>query len=79
MRYKKVLIEWVDSSSIRGWRHDSEMTDSFAEPAKIQSIGYLLKDTKDFVTITTSVSENGGIMDPLSIPKVAITKRKTFR
>lgn len=79
MKTKKVLIEWVDSSSIRGWRHESEMTDSLAEPCKIKSIGYLIKDHKDFVTIATSLSENGSMIDPLSIPKCAIIKKRFIR
>jgi len=75
----KLYVEWIDSTAIRGWQHGSSMTDKYAEPSKICSIGYLIKETKDFITISTSVSNNGNMMDPLTIPKCAITKKKKIK
>lgn len=71
---KRVYVEWIDSVCIRGWNHESLLTDEYAEPSKICSVGFLIKDTKNYVTISTSVSVNGSVTDPLTIPKCAITK-----
>lgn len=76
---KKAIIDWIDSSTIRGWQHADDKPVGYYEPTKIQSVGYLVEDTKDFVTLTTSLSENGGIIDPLSIPKVAIIKKRVLK
>lgn len=72
----KVYVEWIDSYATRGWTHESDLRsdDSFA--SCIVSIGFLVKNTKEFVTISTSVSTNGNLMDPLTIPKVAIKTLK---
>lgn len=76
---KKVYIEWIDSMAIQGWNHESRMSDEYAEPSKIVSIGFLIKSTDKFVVISTSVSVNASCMDPLSIPKCAITKMKNLK
>jgi hypothetical protein len=76
---KKIYVEWIDSNTIIGWTFGKNLTDEFAEAGKICSIGYLVKDTKEFITITTSISINGSVMDPLTIPKCAILKRKTLK
>jgi len=71
---KTVKIVWEDSKSTRGWgpvENDG--------PAIIQSCGYLAKETKDFVVITTSFSQNGNVMDQLCIPKSCIKSIKKFR
>lgn len=76
---KKVYIEWIDSTAIRGWNHKSALNDDLAEPSKICSVGYLVLDQPNYVLISTSLSANGSIMDPLSIPKCAIIKQHTIK
>jgi hypothetical protein len=73
---KKVLVEWVDSYATRGWTHKSAFTD--VETGNIVSIGFLVRESASEITITSSVSTNGNVMDPLTIPKCAITKRRTL-
>lgn len=76
---RKVYVEWTDSSAIRGWQYGRDLTDEYTEPSKICSVGFLIKNTKDFITLSTSVSCNGNVMDPLTIPKVAIIKMKGIK
>lgn len=73
-----IYVEWTDSAAIRGWHHEATFL-ADASPTKIVSIGYLLKETEDFVSITTSIADTGSAMDVLSIPKVAITRRKKLK
>lgn len=76
---KKIYVEWIDSSATRGWTHKTDIEQENVGNLKICSIGYLLRDEKDFITITTSISVNSSAMDPLSIPTCAITKRRIFK
>lgn len=76
MKYKKVHIEWVDSSSTRGWNYMPEFKD---QELIVVSIGFLLKETKSDVTISTSYTPYGSAMDPLTIPRCSIKKLKVFK
>jgi len=74
---KKLYLEWTDSSTIRGWR-DMDIPQDLA-PSRIVSTGYLIRETDAYLTISNSVSINGNALDPLSIPKSVITKRRTLK
>lgn len=67
-----VYIEWQDSCTDYGWRHH----DDIGGPAKACTIGILVKRTKSFVTVSSSIGEvgKGKCLDPVSIPAKAITK-----
>lgn len=74
-RPKILLVRWIDSHTTHGWHHKEEYD---ARPAKCESIGYLLSETKDSLTLAQSRSrESGGIpwADFITIPKVSIKKR----
>lgn len=73
---KKLYLEWVDSCAIKGWNRIEglDLTET-----KICSIGYLVYEDKNSVTITTSMSTNNSFMDPLIIPKCSIIKKKVLR
>lgn len=73
---KKVYLEWIDSAAIRGWQYPDVYRGKAGAPAKICSIGYIVEEQPHFIIITTSISESGSAMDVLTIPKVAITKRR---
>lgn len=75
MTYKPVMLTWLDSEASPGWQHILAIQ---PQESKIHSIGWLLKETETAVMISTSVSENGGAMDPLTIPKCAIVKRSDY-
>ena len=45
----------------------------------VVSIGFLLKETKSDVTISTSYTPYGSAMDPLTIPRCSIKKLKVFK
>lgn len=72
----KVYVEWIDSYAQHGWRHEDDLGNSQTFDSRIVSIGFLIKDTAEFITISNSVGTGGSINDPLTIPKVAIKKLK---
>ena len=81
---KLVLIEWVDSHSGRGWQSLDELKDK-AEPLYCRSVGWLVKETRDYKVIVPHISgeENGDIVlhgcGDLMIPKKAILKVKLIK
>lgn len=67
-------IDWVDSSSLRGWQR----RDAGHSPSCIMTVGLVVGETKDAVTVSHSISEDSNVPDALSIPKVAIVRRRRF-
>lgn len=69
---KAVYLEWDDSQSLQGWMEDRDLD----EPTPNKSIGFLIKETDDWLWITTSIDDDGPTkIDPLAIPKTCIRKR----
>lgn len=81
---KLVLVDWLDAHSGRGWQ-TVEQLERAAEPLRCQSVGWLLKNTKECAVIVPHISGAGdkrqmltGCGD-LTIPQVAITKITTLK
>ena len=70
-----VYIEWRDSAGVEGWSEDCELT-----PAIIQSVGILVSETEDSITLTISQDYNSTPKYDylLCIPKFAITRREEW-
>ena len=75
LTYKPIMLTWLDSEATPGWQYAPQVK---PQESKIHSIGWLIKETETAVMISTSVSENNGVMDALTIPKVAIVKRSDY-
>ncbi len=71
---KVVLLEWMDSEAAGGWQRIDNIADD-VKCCGIITIGFLVKENSDTVAVTTSISTNGGAVDILYIPKVAIVER----
>lgn len=76
-----IEIEWVDSSHGGGWQF---MADLDAEPQHCYTVGYLVRETDDAVTVATSVGVgNDGLVsqvcDCMTIPKSVIEKRRVIK
>jgi len=73
MKYQAYLVTWRDSAGTPGWRPIDDREFGVVE---IFSVGWLIRQSKAEVTITTSLSEGGRALDVLTIPREAITKMK---
>ena len=71
-----VYLEWDDSSTEYGWQTDDHV---ILKPWKIKTIGYLVKENRTHIAITSSIGETGNKVDVLTIPKAALLKRKNIR
>lgn len=74
---KLLYIEWNDShSTAEGtWHVRKEISNC---PAKVRSVGYVLKESKRAITLVSSVSP-GEFAGDITIPKLAILKQKRIR
>jgi len=76
-RYKKVLIEWIDSRGVTDrWELLKDLETS--RPVKCLSIGFLLEDNADYAEIVQTIgdesSEDAQVIGRITIPKCSILK-----
>ena len=74
---KLVYVRWIDSAapSDSSWH---KVEDLSLEPLACDTVGYLVSETKTGVSIASSVMENGLLYGVITIPKVAVLKRRTL-
>ena len=76
MASKIVLIDWVDSNCIHGWRPDDCKNDILAT---CRSVGILKYVDDDKVTIALSESDCDSIFETLTIPRGCIKSMRYLR
>lgn len=79
-KFKVVCINWVDSQIASfTWCHIDEVPSNIAE---VSTVGFLISETKDIVTIASSLSlkENSEnqVSSVINIPKCCIRSKKTI-
>ncbi len=70
MTYPIVEIRWVDPASTLGWRPPAEDI----TPSEVHGVGFLVRETEEYVVICGHVSEDGNWADPISIPQGCVVK-----
>ena len=70
-----VEIEWYDSSGQDGWVDVKAVTHGLA---KVKTVGYLFKQTKDVITVILADGDNE-VLAPNSIPTYAITSLREIK
>lgn len=75
-KFKKIEVHWVDSHGSGGWRY---IPDIKTPQLDCYSMGFLIKEDKDSITMSASYSANDSSFDMLTIPKCAIVKRRFFK
>lgn len=74
---KPVIIEWLDSRGVTSsWEFKDDLDP--LPPVRIQSIGFLVDDHKDYKTLVQNISEEQ-IAGRITIPKGCIVKIKKVR
>lgn len=73
--HKLVEIWWTDHVTHVGWLNQ----DSNMPLAKVHSVGWCVKESRDALVLSTSLSEDGEFTDPLVIAKKLITKMRVLR
>lgn len=70
--YDLVLVEWEDANSIPGWF--VKVPESPCLPCV--SVGYVVKETKRFITLAHTLNAAGMFGDLFSIPKGCVKSKK---
>ena len=73
-RLPRVEIKWVDAEASGSWKPLAAYRAQTL--CKIESIGYLTKNTKWEIQLVQSRSQNGTIADSITIPKAWIISAK---
>lgn len=73
---KIVLIDWVDSNCIHGWRPDDCKDDTFAN---CRSVGILKYADDEKVTIALGESDCDSVFETITIPRGCIKGMKFLR
>ena len=78
MKQKAYHIKWIDSAGNFGWQGVSEKY----TPAQCESIGFLVKESKDCITIALNRATDEGNApygELMTIPKIAIKRKKQIK
>lgn len=75
-RNKMVLIDWNDTGVVHGWQCHEDIEDNIAH---CQTIGFCLKDDENGITLALSISDQGLVMEKITIPKGCILDIKELR
>jgi hypothetical protein len=75
-----IFIRWIDATGADGWVRASKLIEDENKLAEIETIGYLVHEDKQSITLTMAKDiSNGNCGAYMSIPKVCITKRKLIK
>ena len=72
---KILLIVWEDACS---HGEDWQTRKGKFDLAKIHSVGYVLQETKKYITLCQCLDNEGNICNTISIPKTSITLTKAL-
>lgn len=79
-KYPVVMIEWVDSHRLGGWRDTNEVIEILSEPKRMNCVtcGFLIHEDKASITVALNIG-NEQCADAMTIPRVAISRIKKIR
>ena len=69
---KLVLVEWIDSNSANGWHQRDDMLATIQGDLTCRSVGWVLLDADDRLTLVPNIAATGSVGDAMTIPKLAV-------
>jgi hypothetical protein len=72
---KTIYLEWMDACSASGWQNFS--VDS--SPVPLFTVGFLIKEEKDYITLSTTTDKMGQFNGYMTVPKAWIKKRRNVK
>lgn len=67
-----VLVEWIDSNAAAGWHQYEDLLATVKGDLLCKSVGWLVFDAPDRVSIVPGQSATGSVCDAMTIPKIAV-------
>ena len=78
---KMLYVEWLDSAGTSGWIRDTEFPE--LEAVVCCTLGFIVKESKTSLVLAlnynTAPHTSGRFGEAMSIPKVAILRRRVIR
>lgn len=77
MKQKIIIIKWLDSKAAP---HEWEYRDDLGtlEPVTCTTLGFIVKETKDYITIAHTISDNQ-VLGRITIPRGCIKNKTSIR
>ena len=69
-------VEWLDHCSENGWARPDRYDHTLS---RCRSVGYVVKETKDTVTLLQNQASPNSVADTTTIAKKLIVRRRTLR
>lgn len=71
--YHAVLVRWTDAASAAGWE-DLELVLVKPFDLTVESVGFLIRDTDEFITLALSYSvDPEQVNGTITIPRILVT------
>ena len=71
MKYKLVVVDWVDAAFEPGWKHSREARPTWST---CKTTGYLVVKNKQKIAIAMNVNDDGGYGETMVIPRSTVRK-----
>lgn len=78
MEIKILKLQWIDSHSLNNWAYDNDYIEEASKKGIITSIGYLLKETKDYYLLVQSYG-NEQVSNGIMIYKKTVVKKELIK
>lgn len=75
---KLVMVRWTDTGGVHGWAARQERLKEVGL-AECVTVGFVLEDTDQYLTLTESLSDDDHVGCTTCIPKSAIMTVETLR
>ena len=75
-RLPLVIVTWVDASTQSGW---TDLHEIKANPVKVKTVGWLLSETDQCVTLFSSFTQDQAAGEVTTIPAPWVTSIKRLR
>ena len=77
-KYPLAVVDWIDSAGDNAcWINKKHIRSM--PPCKCRTVGFILEETKKHITLLQNISDSDEIMGRITIPQVAIKKKKILR
>ncbi len=76
---KLVSFEWFDAAGAAGWMSQLERNTFGLKPIKVQTVGWLIKEDKESITVCHSQSSEDHTNGYITVPKGWIKKRRNIK
>ena len=78
-KYPLYEITWRDASCSNGWKPFDKITDHDLCHYEVKTVGYLVRENKDYYLLAQSMSNHDNVDNRFQIPKKWIVRKKRIK